>query len=338
MTDGLRSAPDRLGNEEREERARDGKQKLAYGMEFLDDHLRGIFPHDLVLIGAPSGIGKTEIALSIASHNASRGKRVTYLALEAEPRELERRIKFRLMARLAWDERNRQLRTGKHISGVPFLADLDYAMWRGNEHSAFVDGFDLEAEAMVNETLRTLSTFYRGKHFNAEDLAKVIREQADKTDLVVVDHLHYVDAMDSSDDNTAISETTKSLRTVALEVGKPVIAIAHLRKKDSRSAMLTPSIDDFHGSSNLTKIATQVVTIDRATWIEQPSTTVSPTAFSVVKDRRGGARRLVALTMFDLTRNTYLPGYTLGRAEAGKWKPLETSQLPHWARNHRAMA
>lgn len=337
MTDGVRTAPERLGSEERDERARDGEQKLAYGMEFLDDHLRGIFPHDLVLIGAPSGIGKTEIALSIASHNASKGKHVTYLALEAEPRELERRIKFRLMSKLAWDERARQLKAGKHIGQVPFLGDLDYAMWRGNEHSKFVDSFDLDAEMTVRETLKTLSTFYRGKHFDANDLAKVIREQAKETDLIVVDHLHYVDAMDGNDDNTAISETTKSLRTVALEVGKPVIAIAHLRKKDSRASMLTPSIDDFHGSSNLTKIATQVITIDHATWIARPSATVSPTAFSVVKDRRAGAKRFVALTMFDSSRNTYMPGYTLGRAEAGKWKSLESSQLPHWAHHHRAM-
>ncbi len=324
--------PARLGPAERSERLDAAAKKLRYFVPFLDEQLRGIFPNDLVLLGAPSGLGKTDIALSIASANAAMKRHVTYLALEAEPRELERRIKFRSMAKLAWDDRHEQVK-----QGVPArdLSHIDYSGWLAGECGDALDQYEDKADRLMLEKLSRLSTLYRGRSFNAEDMASVIIRESKNTDLIVVDHLHYVDAAEGGDDNSAISETVKALRTVALEVGKPVIAVAHLRKKDTRSKQVVPSIDDFHGSSNLTKIATQVITLDRAEGIEPSAPHFSPTFMHIAKDRRNGANRLVALVNYDKRINAYSPVYTLGKVVDGVWQEIDIHSRPHWARNHK---
>src|SRR3954469_17207692 len=140
-----KSMPARLGWEEREERQRHAKARLRFHVSFLDDCIRGILPNDLVLLGAPSGVGKTDLALHIATSNAREGKRVTYLALEAEPRELERRTKFRIMSELAWAQATDAQRRE--------LSEQDYSTWMFNEHGAYFDSFDQEATSRIDETL-----------------------------------------------------------------------------------------------------------------------------------------------------------------------------------------
>src|SRR5207302_723892 len=85
---------------EREERIEEGERLLTFGVEFLDLMLGGIALFDLILIGAKTNRGKTELATIIATMNAARGKRVHYIALEAEDIEIERRTKYKLLAKL----------------------------------------------------------------------------------------------------------------------------------------------------------------------------------------------------------------------------------------------
>ena len=40
-------------------------------LQKLDDLLRAILPHDLILLGAGSGVGKTQLAMTIAAMNAA---------------------------------------------------------------------------------------------------------------------------------------------------------------------------------------------------------------------------------------------------------------------------
>jgi replicative DNA helicase len=63
----------------------DTDKNCYFGVTYLDAALKGICPNDLILIGATSGAGKTELCAQIARINAKLGKRVNYIALEAEP-------------------------------------------------------------------------------------------------------------------------------------------------------------------------------------------------------------------------------------------------------------
>jgi hypothetical protein len=82
---------------ETDERVERSKNELKYNHAFLDDLLRGIAVNDLIVLGAETGAGKTEFARAIAASNAKQGRRVYYFALEAEPKEIERRTKYAIM-------------------------------------------------------------------------------------------------------------------------------------------------------------------------------------------------------------------------------------------------
>lgn len=330
MTDddapGFLSMPARLGGE-REERLALGARRLYYHVPFLDDVLRGIFPHDLILIGAPSGHGKTELVNSIATANALKERRVAVFALEAEPRELERRAKF------GW------ISTEAHLRRIPRRGELNYTDWLAGECEDIVGELDREADRWFLSSLSTLRTFYRGQSFDADDLAKAIEREHRVCDLIIVDHLHYIDVDDSKGEASAYGEVVKTIRDVSLRVGRPVILVAHLRKRDPRMKQLVAQLDDFHGSSNISKICTQAITIERANVVEAKSWYLAPTFVSVLKDRRSGAPPFVALTEFDRRTKRYADTYTLGRLTKGgtDWEELKPNDRPGWANGHRQL-
>ena len=66
----------------------------SYGVPCLDHALGGIYKNDLVVVGADSGVGKSELVLNIAKYNASRGKRVVLYYLEGGHTEAMRRMKW----------------------------------------------------------------------------------------------------------------------------------------------------------------------------------------------------------------------------------------------------
>ncbi|MCX5748043.1 MAG: AAA family ATPase, partial [Proteobacteria bacterium] len=309
---------------ERDERLTMAERAISYYHPFLDDALRAILPHDLVLLGAPTGEGKTDLALSIAASNAKAGRRVCYFALEAEPRELERRQKFSLLAK--------EVLRNKH----PGARELNYTDWILGRCEHICGPFNADADKTILQTLSEFRTFYRGARFTQGDLGQEINAIHQTADLIVIDHLHYVDS-DDPNELRALAETVKTIRDLSLRIGKPIILIAHLRKRDVRSIQGTATIDDFHGSSNIVKIATQAITIERARKIECTNWYLAPTFVSILKDRRGGAPGLVALSMFDRRFRSYQPTYTLGRVgDGGKWEPLD-GDVPTWAKHHRAV-
>ena len=324
--DEFQAFPQRAADE-RTRRLEYAQTATAYGHAFLDDVLRGILRHDLVLIGAPSGVGKTDLALSIAVQNAKEGKNVAYFALEAEIDELERRTKFGILHGLA-----RGLGGGDSVDGADALNYPDWLLGRC-EH--IVERFEGQAQAYFEHQLGTLQTYYRGTHFGPDDLARHLGDIGPVSDLVVIDHLHYVDVADENEAR-AQGELVKLIRDLALHVGVPIVLVAHLRKRDTRAKQLVASLDDFMGSSNIAKIATQAITLERAVGIEPLKWYLAPTFISIAKDRRAGTPGVVALCDFNRANRRYSSTYTLGRLTNGgtEWEPL-TNDVPRWARNHR---
>lgn len=316
---------DRLDGEV-DERLELGRRVIPYGVPFLDDYLFGLLPHDLVIIGAPSGVGKTELALAIASNNAQAGRPSHVFALEAEPRELERRRKFQLLAREA------------RRTNLPGVERLRYRAWMLGRCEDIVGGLNRWADRKIREEFGQLHTFYRDRTFTAEDLGKAILQIHRETTLIVVDHLHYIDS-NTEDENRALHETTKVIRDITLNIGKPIVLVVHLRKKDERAKKLVPDLDDIHGSSNVPKIATQTVFLEHAQGVEAGKWWLSPTYMAIRKDRLEGAPRYVALMDFDKRTRSYAEHYTLGRLRGpSKWEEVDAGDVPEWAERHRALA
>lgn len=322
----FKSSSERL-KDERTARRELVARELHFGVAYLDDAFGGIMPNDLVLLGARSNVGKTAMATIIAQQNARCGKRVTYFALEAEEREIERRMKYatlaeKVFAQATWQQRER-------------MSFRDW--WRGLLDD-FIEPYEIEADADVARLFGTMETYYRGLDFNIDHLERMFRAVQDRSDLIILDHLHYVDIDGDQSENQAYKAIVKKIRDISLTIGIPVLVIAHLRKKTIGSKSLAPDLDDFHGSSDITKIATKCVLLAAAHDQPPPKPWLWKTYVTIPKDRMDGSNRnFAALMAFNARTGMYEADYELGRFSPGneKFAALAAYDMPRWATRNR---
>lgn len=320
---GFKALGDRLKTE-RDERIAMGSRVLKFGVQFLDMSLGGIFPNDLIILGAKTGAGKTALSSIIARTNAAAGKRVHYFALEAEDKEIERRLKYLLLSETLF----------QYLTYDEYKA-LNYLDWYLGKLDKITARYETTIEAQLASMLGSLQTFYRSKDFTADDFERTVLGIQDQTDLVILDHLHYVDTTDA-DQNRGYERIVKKIRDVALNIGKPVVVVAHIRKGDRRAKQLVPDLDDFHGTSNVPKIATKAIMLAPA--YDQPTekSHLWSTYIHPAKCRFDGSRtRFVGLATFNARRTSYEKSFQLGRmiSDGTEWEALPSEQLPEWAKD-----
>lgn len=306
------------------------ENKCLTGIRFADKALGGgLGTSDVLALTGPSGGGKTEAALLMATFNAAMGRRVHFFALEAERYELSHRLTYRELADLYFEPKTFSARAPS--IGRP----LSFCDWMAGVYGDKLRDLEEKAEAVVREKYRTLNIYYRDREFGAEELRKQVLAVKDRTDLIILDHFHYVDLPEGDNENRAMTDLVKTIRDVALISRKPFIVVAHIRKRDSRNKALVPDLEDIHGTSNLAKIATKALML--APCFEQ---TRKPGEFytymRVAKNRRDGSRtRFTAVCTFDTHRNAYRDEFILGRLsqDGQKFEPLKDDEMPYWVKD-----
>ncbi len=307
---------------ERRERIELGRGLLTFGVKFLNDALGGIVPRDLIIVGAKTGVGKTALATIAALANCQAGRRVHYFALEAEDREIERRMKFQVLAGLYY-------RYSLNARRVRFL---DWYQGRLDDE---LGPFEDQADEQMAALTANLHTYYRIDNFTADDFCNQLGAIKDQTDLVILDHLHYVDS-DDENENRGYKKIVKQIRDNALRFERPVIVVAHVRKSDRRMAQLVPDVEDFHGSSDVPKMATKAIMIAPDFETNTGDAAMWSTFIQVAKCRADSSvTRYVARMDFNTRTNSYERAYTLGRlADGGRiFEPIEPKDWPSWKSN-----
>lgn len=320
---GFKPAAARLEGE-REERLAIRPQVLTFGVRFLDVALGGFFPSDVVLLGGASGQGKTELARLIAQANAMRGRRVHYFALEADPREIERRVKWTILVE----------RIISQVGGSAFYDRLNYLDWYKGEIDDITGRFEDDADATVADLLRNLFTFYLDEDdFGIDEFERAVVQLGNDTDLIVLDHFHFLDFGDQ--ENRAAKAAIKRIRGIARRTRKPILVVAHIRKADRGGKRLVPVLDDFHGSSDVMKMATKAIILAPASDRQNAAPHLWKTYLSAGKCRIEGSRaRYAACVVFDARRRSYDDDFILGTVtpSGDKFLEVETSKIPPWAR------
>jgi hypothetical protein len=320
---GFQLGAARVWTEHEERMAVARRGHLEFGVPFIGDALGSVMANDLILLGAETGGGKTELARYIAMHNASLGKRVHFLALEADKSEIERRTKWGFLLEF--------LETRCYAARKRSLNYLDWIEGRLDDIAA---PFEKAASEITQRHLGKMQSFYRVKDFTITHLEKVFDEIAAETDMLVLDHIHFVDH-EGANENQAQQFIVKKLRDLQQKHAKAVIVVAHLRKGDGRSERLIPTKDDFMGTKQISGISTKAIMLAPA--YDQPlheqrhrwKTYIAP-----LKCRVDGSRsRYVGLCTFDARKNKYEKKYQLGRVidRGTKFVALTNRELPDWA-------
>lgn len=291
---------------------------LKFGIKYLDDAMAGILKNDLILIGAGSGMGKTQTCCNIAKANIELGKKVHYIALEAEFLEIERRIKYQLFAKAFLKDSLRP----KHIH-------ISFQNWMLGDYIDSCTLYEAQAAQDFLDNYSTLFTFYKSVKFDVNDLIMTVLNCSEDTDLIILDHVHYMDYED--DENRSIKEIAKTARQLALEHGKPIILVSHMRKSDRHSLTFAPGLEEFHGSSDLYKIATKAVTIGPGAISEDGKI---ETYFRIVKNRfEGSVTRYIGKCFYNSKEGSYDNKYEIGDAyqsRADSFKQLDRNIYPAW--------
>jgi len=172
------------------------KDLCKYGINCLDMALCGIFKNDLVVIGADSGVGKSEMVLNIAKVNAQAGKKVVLFYLEGGEKEAMRRMKWGdivdIYYRKYFDEHIR-MSYGRWVANI---IDDPKGILKKIEAEVLEKYFDLykdnlyicpvEKDFGVNQLNFILDQFKEEIKINNSEYYMGI-----KADLIIIDHLQY---------------------------------------------------------------------------------------------------------------------------------------------------
>lgn len=305
-----------------------GQDTLPTGIPFLDQCCEGIQKNDLILVCAPSGTGKSQVAINIAM--ANRDKKVAVFFLEGYTPELADRCLYeRLTDRFFKDPE--RVRT-----------NINYFDWiLGKIDNAFEKYYDEEIKKLDDET-KSLTIRYRG--VDGYSILDFQREIANLKgfDLIIVDHFHYFDTDPQGQETAEHRKIIKTIRDLSLLYSVPVVVMAHLRKRDLNSKKRSPvaDLDDILGTSDIYKNATKVIMIAPGPPFIAPSSmncssNCWTTYFRIAKCRLDGSRtKYIAKTVFDAAKNSYMDNFKLGDFNSdGEWIDIEPFRLPDWAKD-----
>lgn len=296
----------------------------VYGIKPLDDSLVCIPKNELVVIGADSGVGKTELSLKIAQVNIKRGKKVAIYYLEGGYREALSRMKWRDIAQEYFKD--------YYKLGL----DMDYRKWSLNMFckQADIDNpykilMELESKLWdkYKEEYKNNLMFYSGAGLTLDSFIASLMEFHIKEDtpnpfdnkisfdidLIIIDHLQYFSLTKSENEIFEITEILKTVKNITEVFNIPIILISHLRKKSKDRGL--PGQEDFYGSSNIPKIASTAITLAPSSDKDNLREGIYPTYIRVAKSRVGVKPNYAFLVDFYLDRREYSDIYDIVRLD-----------------------
>ena len=302
------------------ERAKIDPLKICtFGIKPLDDALYGICRNDLIVIGADSASGKSQLALDMAIHNALNNKKVALYFIEGGAGEAMARMKWKIMC----DHYYTKYRDG---------TEIDYRKWRMNmsEDADLMQQLEEETSEMWTDRLDgNLFLYDFDKTFKIGDLLNSLG-LVGKADLIIVDHLQYFDISNPKSELQEMGEILKKIKEITIFQSIPVVLISHLRKKDKDRGL--PDQDDFYGTSNIAKISNISITICQNKVGEDFFNGIYPTFFRIVKSRTKISPNVAMLCNFEIKKQKYSEEYEVWAIGGRDPKILNKHQLPKWAR------
>lgn len=267
-----------------------------YGVPYLDRELLGIAKTDLVLIGSRAGSGKSTLARLI--YNTNDKKKTALFSLENYDGDV-------------------QMALSRKLYNETYGTKFDSRRWQTGY------GLNINEDALnkvINQTNESIEcSFLFGRNAPNDDPEKrawTIKTLTEKiiwcathgVELTIIDHLDYLDRDDPNEsDNTHVTELMKAIRT-AQELGSAIVAISHLRKPMGNvENLIVPNENEFIGSSNKVKQATQVIMFAPAN--EGDAENGYGTWCCIRKNRNGGIKNQAAKLFFMPATETYKPEY-----------------------------
>ncbi len=265
---------------------------LPSGFSDIDDRTSGFGTGDLVLLAARPGMGKTSLALNIATNVAKTGGAVAIFSLEMSKEQLVTRVLSREAA-----VENQRLLTGN-------LRESDWV--KIAEASSVLSPLDVRID---DNPLLTV----------ADMNAKCRRIEGLR--LVVIDYLQLMTSAGGDNGKRvesrqqAVSDMSRMLKIMAKELGVPVLCLSQLSRANEKREDKRPVLSDLRDSGAIEQDADIVMFIYRDDYYKDDSERRNIAECIIAKNRHGSTGRI------NLTWTPELTSFTPfeGRYEEDEW-------------------
>lgn len=255
---------------------------VTTGFTQLDKLLTGMHGGELILMGARPSMGKTSIALNMAAAAARKGFGVAIFSLEM-PRE---QIAMRL---LCGDARVDM----QHVrSGT--LRDKEWI-----KLAQTVNPLSSE-KIYIDDTAGLTPMQMRSR------VRRIMLEKG--LDLVIIDYLQLMGADGKSENRQQeVSEISRRLKAIALELKIPILACAQLSRANTQRTVKRPMLSDLRDSGSIEQDADVVMFLHRESYYDQTSEETNTAEVIIAKQRNGplGTVKLNWLSEYTLFEDLY---------------------------------
>jgi len=233
----------------------------------LDDTLTGLHPGELIIVGARPAMGKTSFAMNIAEHAAvNKDKVVAVFTLEM-PRE---QIALRMLcsdARVDMQKvRKGTLQDDDWIRLAKSLAPL------------------AASQMYIDDTAAITPTQLRSR-------CRRLMMEKGRLDLVVIDYLGLMRSDGRTENrNMEVSEISRRLKAIALELKIPVMACAQLSRANKDRQDKRPQLSDLRDSGSIEQDADVVMFLHREDYYNKETPDKNIAEVNVAKQRSGPVR------------------------------------------------
>ena len=272
---------------------------LETGWYDLDQLTTGLHPGELIIIAARPAMGKTAFALNLATHVAmTQEKSVAIFNMEMPAEQLVMRILSSLGQLDGF-----KLRTGN-------LMNQDWK--RINEASSQLAKTNLVIDDTAGTTIGEIRAKCRRLASSEKGLA-----------LVVIDYLQLISGGKNYGINRQqeVSDISRSLKTLSLELGIPVIALSQLSRSVEGRDDKRPMMSDLRESGSIEQDADIVAFLYRDDYYNKEARTEDNNSISelIIGKHRNGPTKTIEL-LFKKNTSTFL---SLRKEQNGEGVPNE---------------
>lgn len=208
------------------------KQKVFFGLNKLDEYVGGVEGGDVVVLAARPAVGKSAMALQIVEYNALNGKKVCYINLEMQ----EKQIYERMLAKAS------KIDMLRIRNAVAFLNDEEEKFKSGNE----------KLKAFENIHVRNGSA-------RVSDVRSCVKNG--KYDLVVIDYLQLVkpDKGRGSNRYAEVGDISRGIKDIAMDYDVPIIALSQLNRASEGKEDKEPTMSELRESGDIEQDASVII-------------------------------------------------------------------------------
>jgi replicative DNA helicase len=239
--------------------ATDGRIYMWYS--WLDNMLGGLKAGDMVIIAARPSMGKTAIALNFAQNIAREQKTVAIFSLEMSKEQITDRLLCAAMGVDSWKMQKGRLENEEFSKIGPALEKL-------SQSNIFIDDSPMGNLLEIKSKARRL-------------------KMDSWLHCIIIDYLQLMSSGNSMNRVQEISDISRWIKSLARELGIPVIALSQLSRAVESRLTKEPILSDLRESWSIEQDADVVMMLYRDEYYNETTEKQGITTIFVRKNRNG---------------------------------------------------